>query len=333
MPRRLLLTLACAALAVGSAVIAPGPAIAATAVGGISGRVTEVGGTALSGVSVKFISASTSLLVATKTSATNGTYSDTALPVGKYRVCFDPGTGNHGGHSTDGYTYQCWLNKNAAQLPDPVAVAKGMMTVGIGVALHANGAVSGLVTDTNGVPIAGAVIAINPSVSTMTTTTNSDGTYLITAVPSELTVVCASGPTTGVGGGPYGWAPKCWRTDQTYNNPVLILVKPGQTTQNIDFRLSKNGALSGTITDVSSAPVSNVDVTLHPLAVGGVDTTYTETGGLFEFDDLAPGFYTVCAQDGSAAAACWHDAAPGSATTIVVAPTVNVRGIAIVVPS
>jgi len=74
-------------------------------------------------------------------------------------------------------------------------------------------------------------------------------------------------------------------------------------------------------------PLAGVDITLHPLAIGGLDNTWTTlANGTFEFDDLWPGFYTVCATSGSKSA-CWKATVPGSATPIVVPETVLVRGI------
>src|SRR5258708_5003293 len=110
-PRRLLFAGAVATVTIAAALAMPSAA-SATGVGGISGKVTEVGGSALGGVTVNIISPISGTVVASRTTAFNGTYSDYSLDPGKYWVCFDPGTGTHAGHSLWGYTYQCWLNKN-----------------------------------------------------------------------------------------------------------------------------------------------------------------------------------------------------------------------------
>ncbi|WP_338181749.1 carboxypeptidase-like regulatory domain-containing protein [Jatrophihabitans sp.] len=319
--------------------VGPGRAAALpTPLGGISGRVIAVGGTPLAGVRVDFYTTTQStpeLIENTKVAtAADGTWSYGKLPAGSYDVCFDPETSSSGS-SPDGYAFQCWYNHTeAAYTPisvagsNPVSVAAGHTTVGIGAALHAAGGFSGVITDSDGNAIPHAVIQIDPSITSITTTATADGRYTIAGLTPGLTVVCANGPATGAGGGPYGWAPKCWRNDLTYYNPVLLTVQPGQITGAINFKLYKNGALAGSVVNASSAPLAGATVTLHPLAIG-IDYTFTtSSSGTFGFDDLAPGFYSVCAADG-AKSACWKSTVPKSATPIVVPQTVKVQGIAI----
>ncbi len=70
---------------------------------------------------------------------------------------------------------------------------------------------------------------------------------------------------------------------------ILVLQVPGHAQQT-------TGALSGTITDPSNAVVAGATVTVTSVATGAERSAITNTAGVFDFQTLVPGVYTVAVE-------------------------------------
>lgn len=205
-------------------------------------------------------------IVATTTSAANGTYSFPGVQASAgYTVSITPPSG--------------WIadapRSRPADLSSTDAVADFSMHVIVPVA------VGGTVRDTHGDPVPDATVQLAPGV---TTVTGPDGSYLfdhadvgsytvqVTGVPAGYTVVTPGQPVTVPSGS---------------ETPIL----------GIDFQVRENPNLSGTVTD-AAGPVAGAVIT----AVGPSGTVGAVTGadGTYTLPRLDAGGYavTVTAPDG-----------------------------------
>jgi hypothetical protein len=222
------------------------------AAGGISGRVTNVAGTAVTGVTVietdKTGSETQSVPV-----AADGTYTLTALAPGSYRVCFDAQYALH--PPTNGYLSQCyrnqpWSRQYDATLPStltPVTVSAGTTTTGIDATLVTAGAVSGTVTDTAGHGVSGiTVYAFDPAGRRAGSSgTAADGTYAVPLLrPTVAYRVCFSDVQIVPVRPPY--ASQCWKDIPWSGNlsalpagATAVTVTSGGTHSGIDATLTR----------------------------------------------------------------------------------------------
>ncbi|KAI2514320.1 oxidoreductase [Fragilaria crotonensis] len=162
-----------------------------------------------------------------------------------------------------------------------------------------NGAITGTVKDDNGKPIAGVPIQLQsggpmPTVIA-TTTTDFNGVYEFTEVePGSYKVVetnLAAYPinvydydTTNDGDSEDG--------NKVTDNVVGVTLTPGETDTGNDFVDSNNGKITGTVKNDNGSPLSSVLLTLKD-STGVVATTVTNGNGIYVFDNLEPGIYTV----------------------------------------
>lgn len=157
---------------------------------------------------------------------------------------------------------------------------------------RANGAISGRVTDDAGRPLRAICVETSGDGWWNYATTRSDGTYAISRIfPGTHTVLfsdCAVGE----------YASRYYGTETEADAPVLVTVRPGETTTGIDIALSllpapvAPGAIAGTITDDAGDPVSSACATLFSEGWAVNQDGVDETGG-FAFRNLAPGPYLL----------------------------------------
>jgi hypothetical protein len=153
---------------------------------------------------------------------------------------------------------------------------------------NSEGILQGTVTDTTGLPVAGAQLqAVGPV--TRSATTRGDGTYWVTSVPEGSYDITVTHP------------------DHNPGSASGVMVVERQTTTQ-DFLLTGEGILAGTITDSQGAPLAGVRVQVVGPVTGTINTgsdgsylfrlpvgTYDLTATLFAYD---PGTATDDVPDG-----------------------------------
>ena len=137
------------------------------------------------------------------------------------------------------------------------------------------GTLEGTVTDSsNGNPIAGASITVQPLGAS--TTTGPDGHYSFTLPVGDYQVTAHS----------FGY------TDQT--QPATV-TDGGDTVVNFALVPSPSGSLSGTVTDSSNNPIQNATVTILGTPI---PPTTTDSSGHYSFSSVPNGTYNVKAEAG-----------------------------------
>ncbi len=152
--------------------------------------------------------------------------------------------------------------------------------------------VSGTVRDAGGAPVAGVVVTLTaPGGLTATTTTGSDGTYLVDDNAAAAGYTVSIGLPAGYVAGPGGTA-------------ITGVTVANQPVVDQDFVLVALPSVSGTVTGGGHG-IGGVEVVLTP-AGGGTPLTVATTGdGGYELTGVPPGDYTlaVVAPDGFTAPA------------------------------
>ncbi|NMM35307.1 MAG: carboxypeptidase regulatory-like domain-containing protein [Phycicoccus sp.] len=216
--------------------------------GGISGMVTDAGGThhGLADVQVQVSSSSTGVW-RYATTAADGSYTVTGLPAGTdYSVWFD-GSGASGGSSDAfGYAYQGFDNQTSLGTPTLVAVAAGVVRTGVNAAMLKAGAISGLVTDAGGTHHGLADVWVNvfsPSTGGAgSATTAADGSYTVTGLYAGNDYqVCFYG--SGASGGSSdatGYIDQCYLNQPTSDTATPVAVTLGVAKTGINALLVGN---------------------------------------------------------------------------------------------
>lgn len=142
-----------------------------------------------------------------------------------------------------------------------------------------SGSVAGKVTDENNAPLEGAEIYSIVDGSRFTTTSNEDGTYILSDLPE------GDGYTINVEKQGY---------ESTSTNNIEVTV--GEITKNVDFKLKVNsGVISGIITDYDGNVLKDVQV-IATSNNGKEYTTLTNESGEYELLYVESGYsYTVTA--------------------------------------
>lgn len=129
----------------------------------------------------------------------------------------------------------------------------------------------GKVTDAyTGQPVAGVFIALG----SMQTNTDSSGNYVFADLePGEYMMVFSKEDYPG--------------------GEIMVTLIEGENVLNVQMGLSL-ASLSGKVTDADTgAPLNNVTVQLLTPAGEGVNYTYTNSQGIYSFENILPGAYQV----------------------------------------
>ncbi|MFN2562200.1 MAG: carboxypeptidase regulatory-like domain-containing protein [Jatrophihabitans sp.] len=261
-----------------------GASVVLTAAGAISGKVTDVSGHPLKGVSVDIGSG-------TVDTASDGTYEFTDLYPRSYTVCFYPpsDTGDLGGSSTSGYLGQCFHDQPTSGTPDPVAVTSNHLSVA-DAKLPAGGAISGTVTDSDGAPVAGLYVSLATGPRGGNTVTAADGTYKLGGLPSGTYTVCFEPVNDGTD--QPGHLPSCYDGVAPGDPGTPVDVTAGSTTT-IDGQVPIAGGVHGVVKDSTGHPLTNVNLSLTSNSVVGSFAT-TDSSGSYSMIGLRPGTYALC---------------------------------------
>jgi len=213
--------------------------------GGVSGTVSEAGGTkhGLANVSVTVYSP-TNFGYANATTAADGTYTAPGLAAGTdYQVCFYAAGATGGSSDAAGYLDQCYDNQPMSGTPTPVAVTLGSAGAGINAALSGGGAISGTVSDAGGSRHGLANVWVSVSSSSTGTyvnaTTAADGTYRVSglAAGTDYTVCFYASDATGGSSDALGYLDQCYDNQPASGTPTLAVVIAGATTTAVDAAL------------------------------------------------------------------------------------------------
>ncbi len=270
-----------------------------------------------------------------------GSYLITGLRTGAYRVTF----------SDCGFPPR-W---GSVTRPGTVRVIAPQAVTGINQRLSPAGTISGTVDGSGSArPLAGACVAVvpvNPNGSFGSAITGDAGTYQVTGLTPGKYLVYFGSPFCLINGffsGRFGFllagpdfAPRWYNDQPTRSTATQATVTAATNTIGIDASLAVDGGISGTVTDVSHAPVAGECVTAVPVKPAPDPLTgqtlddviaVTAADGTYALVDLPPGHYKVkfsvgCGDSGFATQ--WWDNAPSAqaATSISVSAATTVTGI------
>ncbi|MGQ0612634.1 MAG: carboxypeptidase regulatory-like domain-containing protein [Planctomycetaceae bacterium] len=140
------------------------------------------------------------------------------------------------------------------------------------VVLEEGGRVAGRVLAPSGDPVAGARVQIMGD-ARHATVSEADGSYLLTAVGEEGTLLAAEAE---------GYGPGFFGEELGWGEAVPVQVKSGQTVRGIDIRLTLPSLVTGRLLDATDYPLAGVTVSFvcyGGLVVGG--PSVTDAGGRF----------------------------------------------------
>jgi hypothetical protein len=252
----------------------------------ISGTVTGPDGTQLANIWVSANASNFNGWTGTSTAA-DGTYS-LAVPAGSYTVSFNDFSGQYasGCYSSSGFS-------SGQSACTPVVVTNsdvGGVDVTMPLALH----ITGTVTGSGGVPLAGIHVFVNAYRDNFLTwaSTAADGTYSLAVPPGSYTVGFDE-PNSNYVGGCYDSSSSSGFSDQNACTPVDVTTSD---VRGIDVTMSTGPKITGTVTGPDGVPLANIYVFTNSdwawtWTVTGTDGTYAIA--------VPPGSYTVSFNDPS----------------------------------
>jgi putative cell wall-binding protein len=121
-----------------------------------------------------------------------------------------------------------------------------------------------------------------------TTATGSDGTYVLNSLPPGSYIL-----ELDPGAGPYA-EPQYYSGTTSYTSALPVDVSEGQAQTGVNDVLVGTGTVTGTVTNTSGAPVSNINVQVIGVDAQGNDTgtfasTVTGPDGTYSIDTVAEG--------------------------------------------
>ncbi len=209
-------------------------------------------------------------------------YTLSSLGTGSYKLYIDPLQ----------FIGEWYNNKPDFASADPIAVTSGDTTSGINFSFARGGAITGVITGTDGWgyngayyvdvydslgDLAGGITGSSLADGVYATGTDfATGNYKVSMYPTDIGLTL--------------WYKGSFNQD----GADYVGVVTGDTTYNIDFDYSGyTGILSGTITDQSSNP-ANCDVRLYYANTNTeVNNVQTDTAGYFVFHNLPQGSYKI----------------------------------------
>ncbi len=223
--------------------------------GGISGTVTDAGGThhGLAGVFVSAQRMSTGEGGLTVSAANGGYLVGGLVPGSDYTVCFQGSSATGGSTDNLGYVDECFDNQPFLDGGTPVGVTSGAVHAGVNAALSAGGVITGTVTDAGGThqPLAGVFVSFDSESKSLGggTISAADGTYRITGLATGTDYhVCFDGTSaTGGSSDVFGYAMECFDNRTPTQAPTNISVTAGNVRAGISAALSAAGAISGRV--------------------------------------------------------------------------------------
>ncbi len=260
--------------------------------GRIAGRVTGNDGVGLVAVRVNIYDDCNAFLGSTNTN-NNGDYLTSVLPVGSYRLEFNPT--NTFNRRTREYLPEYYNDKASLETADPIPVAAGGVSANRNAQLTRGGQISGTVTGSGGVPLDLVNVSFYDESGNFIsgTQTNPDGTYT----------------SSGLATGSYG----VWFFPSSANNAVTraylgnwynnkatqetadpVNVTANTVTPGINTQLTRGGQISGTVTGQAGMPLGSINVRIYSGEDGTyLNQTFTAVDGTYTTVGLPTGTYKV----------------------------------------
>jgi len=252
--------------------------------GGISGVVTDAHGRPLGGICVE-VNDEVGEITSTRP---NGHYSLSGIQNGSFQVLFFGGCGNGGSEAP-----QFYPNSPTSLLAKLVRFKPNTITPNIDATMQPGGTVAGLVTDTAGHRLSRICVSTNSSEYGLATSLNTglaftrNGKYQISNLAPGaygLTFGCA------------GYGQEFFPSQISETAAGLLSVDPGPATRVPVTRLSRAGAIAGTVTTKAGKPVTAC-VQATPADSGNtfvpVGFAFTASNGHYRIGGLAPARYLV----------------------------------------
>jgi protocatechuate 3,4-dioxygenase beta subunit len=280
----------------------------------VSGTVTDGHGAPVSGINVNVNPTSSGPSTWAQTAA-DGTYTTGPLPPGDYRVQFStPGP-------SPSWATEFWHQQPSWNTADLLTISPGDPPVhtGVDASLTAAASVTGTVTGPTGQPVAG--ICVNAIINTpngldglANTSTASDGTYTLGGLPPmDIRVVFEDCNRVGP------FARQAWPASRNLDGATVITLAEGGTVAHVDAQLDAAGLISGTVRDVTHAPLEGICVQASTdTFVGGL--TRSDSNGEYTLVLDRPGDYHVqfvdCGGSPAWAGQWWSDVGVATRGTI-----------------
>lgn len=247
----------------------------------VSGTVTRAGGAPLAGicVSTAFPSQHGYNTGAGTSTGADGSYTLAGLVPGQVRIHFQDCSSN--GPDLEAFNGGADSFDNAA----PITLADGATVTGIDAQLSTGINVSGTVIDTDGNPLSGIRVSINPTDHGRSAfaQTDSSGDYSTGALPPGDYIVQFADASN-----PALWATQYWNGRPTRDNADTLTLVPANapTRTGVNATLSIGATVSGAVTGAGGGPLGGICVSA---VVGSVDNA-SGAGGTTTAPD---GTYTL----------------------------------------
>ncbi|HEV2887219.1 MAG TPA: carboxypeptidase-like regulatory domain-containing protein, partial [Jatrophihabitans sp.] len=260
----------------------PGVDATLAVAGAITGQVIDSGGLPVSDVDSRVWVYGTSQWAATGRSDSSGAYTAKGLPTGSYTVCFD---GSYAISAAAPYGHTSYCTGDSVT----VEVVAGQTTTFDGTVEEA-GAVAGTVTGGNG-PVGGVWVSVHDSSGSQldSAPTDGNGSYQINGLaPGQVTVCFEPSYTAG------GYQRTCYGA-QPYGSGAgsPVTVTAGQLST-ADVQLEQGASITGTVTDASGAPISDVLVSAFGASAPFGYASQTDASGSYTFTGVTADDYLIC---------------------------------------
>ncbi|MCX6583419.1 MAG: carboxypeptidase regulatory-like domain-containing protein [Candidatus Aminicenantes bacterium] len=255
--------------------------------GSISGRVADISGNGIPGVSIGVFDIANNMWINRSGGIftdENGYYTYTGIPAGNHKVSFDT-------YNVLFYRIEYYNDKQDFQYADAVSVTAGQDTPNINAQLAPAGTISGRVTDENGNGIPNIWVTVYDLNNNLMggQFTDTQGNYII----------------------PYGLVAGSYKVYFDAHNRNLnyiaewydnkgsfaaadpVIVVNGQITANIDAQLATGGGITGRVTDESGNGIADAGVNIQDTNGSNVDGTRTDADGNYSFQGLPAGNWKV----------------------------------------
>jgi len=294
--------------------------------GAISGVITNSTGGGITGVTVHVYSENSAWLQSETTGA-GGAYAAGGLPAIPVYVRTDAEALNFVDEWYDD------VPAVAGDIPtnaSAVTVLAGVTNTGIDFGLAAGGQISGSVTDSNAVGLAGVGVDLYDGDAAWVrgATTDSGGSYAMSGVPGGSYYA-----RTEVGVSNYvdvWYDGVAVETLELPSNATQIAISAGGSVSNVDFSLPLGAIVAGSVLDTGLVGIAGADVVLYDADYGYVSDASADYSGFYQMNGLPPGSWFIRTHAASMDYADeWYnnvsaagDSVPTGASPIVLAPGV-----------